>query len=157
MRANWKTLKRPRMWVPMVLVVAFLSSLPFWWGDPREDERGMEPHEVAVRFEEAYLQGDVPTIRETATEEYAREVMELLEIYPRDSRIVMKGLTVEEYEMAEDRYLYHLEWVEETGAFGDFLEVRKVDGVWRVKGLLPREFDRETSGMKPRIFRGGEE
>lgn len=155
-------LKNPKVWAPTLLVLASLSTIPFWVGEDREDKHGREPHEVAVMWENAYLQDNGALIRELSVPEYAKEIAEVLDISltqgKQNDEKIPDNWVIEEYRISEDHYLCHLMWVDETvGKSGNYFRIKRINDEWRVDDLDPREFDLEITGLEPRIIRGNEQ
>lgn len=157
---NLEMLKNPKVWIPSLLFLAALSSVPFWAGEGREDKHGREPHEVAVMFENAYLQLNGAKIQDLATPAYAKELADILDISltegSQNNRKISEDWVIEEYRVDRDHYLIHLMYVDDLGRSGNYLRVKRVNDEWRVEYIRPIQFDIEIKGLEPRIIRGGE-
>lgn len=158
---NLQMMKNPKVWIPAVLLLASLSTLPFWWGDSREDRHGREPHEVVILWENAYLQDNGAMMKQLAVSAFAEETARIagisLEQGKQNNRTVPNNWVMEEYKVNDDQYLYHLRWVEDGMRHGDFLQVKRVNDEWKVDNIRPREFDLKTEGRTPRIIRGDDQ
>src|SRR5690606_15330947 len=126
-RMKWEVLKNPKVWVPALLFLVFLSSIPLWVGEDREDKHGREPHEVAVMFENAYLQLNGSSIRDLATPAYAKKLADILDISltqgSQNNRKIPEDWVIEEYRLDSDHYLIHLIYVDDLGQSGSYLRV----------------------------------
>lgn len=155
---KWEVLKNPKVWVPALLFLVFLSSIPLWVGEDREDKHGREPHEVAVMFENAYLQLNGSSIRDLATPAYAKKLADILDISltqgSQNNRKIPEDWVIEEYRLDSDHYLIHLIYVDDLGQSGSYLRVKRVNDEWRVESIRPIQFDIEIKGLEPRIIRG---
>jgi len=147
--------------IAIVVVILFVTTFPSLFTlvfhiDIRQDKHDREPHEVAVMFENALMQGDGALIKQLATPEYAKRIANTHDISQgsQNNRTLPDHWVMEEYEVDENHYLYHLMWEDETGQTRDYLRVKKVNNEWRAEVVQPDRFKSEVKEIKPRVLLG---
>ncbi|TCW41595.1 hypothetical protein EDC32_1011261 [Laceyella sacchari] len=157
MKAEW--IKKPKVWIPTVIVAASLGTLPFWLPDNKADKNDITPDQVVIQFENAQIQKDGVKIKELATPDYAKLLADLnnlsLNQGKQNNETLPDNWVAEEYRVNENLYVYHIKWVNELKVnVGGHYRVEKKNDKWQINYLPGNEFDLMIQGLTPRILKG---